>query len=871
MACMTVQDFGQGRSREPVIWGNVPQRNKNFTGRGEILELLRQQASARVAVVSPEKPPEPGGNGQAGQHRDVTDELLPRALHGLGGVGKTTLAVEYAHRYRGDYDLVWWIAADEIALVRASLAALADRLGLRSTSVTGIEGAATAVMDALRRGEPYRRWLLVYDNADQPEEIGELIPGGPGDVIITSRNNRWAAKVETVEVDVFSRTESTEFLSRRVSTAITESDAGRLAQELGDLPLALEQAGALQAETGMSADEYLQLLSEQPTQIMAEGKSADYPRSMTAAWMLSVSQLKQQLPQALDLLRCCAFFGPDPIPRDVFRRGNQPKKTRMSELIADPILLSRAIRELGRFALVKIDAGRSIAVHRLVQTLLRDELSPEDQAEFRHEVHLILAAAAPENPDDEKLWPRFNELVAHVAGEATDLAGCRDPEVRAFALKMVRYFYRSGDHASSRAFAERFVSRWIAESGPDDENVLDGQRHLGNALRELGQYARAYEVINETFGRARLVLGEQNPLTLALRNSLGADLRARGEFAAARELDEETLALHREFYGDDDPHTFRAMNNLALDLGLNSENDEARELHRQTFLLQSDDTTGRVSSSEVVDSWNGLARAVRLCGDFRDARDLGEEALDYGRANLGDDHILTLRTAIDLSIALRRMGTAGDDARTLAQETYETCRRRLGLRQPDTMAAAISLVNTQRQLGTLDPATIELAETTVQRYTTVFSPLHPYYFGCLGNLALLRRASGDAAAAREIDEKALSGLDETLTRDHLYSLSIAIHLASDLAALMDPEGARALDEDTWRRAQALLGENDPLTLACAANLSLDLRAMGDTATADDLLKDALARYRETGHHEYQEARAAAAGERVDFEFDPPGV
>jgi tetratricopeptide (TPR) repeat protein len=871
MTGMTVQDSWPGRSREPVIWGEVPQRNKNFTGRADILDTLRQQASARVAVVSPEAPAGPAEVVETDERRDATDELLPRALHGLGGVGKTTVAVEYAHRYRHDYDLVWWISADEIALVRASLAALADRLGLRATPATGIEGAAVAVLDALRRGEPYSRWLLIYDNADQPEEISRFIPGGPGDVIITSRNNRWAAKVETVEVDVFSRTESTEFLSRRVSKAISETDAGRLAQELGDLPLALEQAGAVQAETGMSADEYLRLLDEQPTQIMAEGKSADYPRSMTAAWMLSVSQLRQQLPQALELLRCCAFFGPDPIPRDVFRRGISfgPNTTPVGELISDPILLSRAIRELGRFALVRID-GRSLAVHRLVQTLLRDELSPEEQAAYRHEVHLILAAAAPDNPDDDKLWPRFNELVAHVAGEATDLASCRNAEVRAFALKMVRYFYRSGDHRASRAFAERFVSRWIAESGPDDENVLDGQRHLGNALRELGEYAKAFKVIDETLGRSRRVLGEKNPLTLALRNSLGADLRAQGKFAAARELDEETLTLHQEVFGENDPQTYRAMNNLALDFGLNSENPKARDLHRQTFLLQSDDTTGRVSSSEVVDSWNGLARAVRLCGDFRDARDLGEEALDYGRANLGLDHILTLRTAIDLSVAMRRAGNVAEEALALAQETYDSCRRLFGPKQPDTMAAAVSLVNIQRQMGLLDQA-IELAETTVDQYTSVFSPQHPYYYGCLSNLALLRRATGDPKTARELNEKALSGLDTAITRDHLYSLATAVHLASDLAALGDLAGARALDEDTRRRAHALLGENDPLTLACAVNLSVDLRALGDTATADALLKDALARYRETRHHEYQEATAAAAGQRVDFDFDPPGV
>ena len=112
------------------------------------------------------------------------------------------------------------------------------------------------------------------------------------------------------------------------------------------------------------------------------------------------------MPQAVDLLRCCAFFGPEPIPRDVFRLGTQAGGTKIGDLLADPILLARAIRELGRFALVRID-GRTIQVHRLIQALLRDELDADEQDRYRHEVHLILATGAPKDPDDNRLWPRL--------------------------------------------------------------------------------------------------------------------------------------------------------------------------------------------------------------------------------------------------------------------------------------------------------------------------------------------------------------------------------------------------------------------------------------------------------------------------------
>jgi hypothetical protein len=449
---MTVPDAVATVSAVPTIWGNVPSRNKNFTGRVDILARLRQGASSRIMAVLPEDP-------------------LPQAVQGLGGVGKTAIAIEYAYRHRSDYDLVWWIPADQLPSVRGSLAQLAARLGLETATPTGIDGAIKAVLDALRRGDPFSRWLLVFDNADQPEDILELIPRGPGDVLITSRNHRWQSVINTVQMDVFTRPESMEFLAKRVIKGLSEQDADRLARPLGDLPLALEQAGAMLAETGMPVDEYLRLLEEHVSSIMSEGKSPDYPMSMTAAWKLSVSTLKNQLPQAQELLRCCAFFGPEPIPRDVFRQGAQPRGTPLANVISDPILLSRAIRELGRFALVTLD-GRSISVHRLIQALLRDELSLEEQAAYRREVHLILATAAPKNPDQSDSWQRYRDLVPHVASGFTELAKSKDQAVREFALNTMRYLYQSGDYASCLTLTEQFIEQWTKDSGPDSPDVL---------------------------------------------------------------------------------------------------------------------------------------------------------------------------------------------------------------------------------------------------------------------------------------------------------------------------------------------------------------------------------------------------------------
>jgi tetratricopeptide (TPR) repeat protein len=828
--------------RVPEIWGRVPPRNKNFTGREDLLRQLRAGVAADVTAV------------------------VPHALHGLGGVGKTQLAIEYAWRFQSDYDVVWWIPADQPVLVRASLAGLAPRLGLPPATATGIEDAATAVLDSLRRGDPYDRWLLIFDNADQPEEINDIIPRGPGHVLITSRNHRWEAVVDTVFVNVFDRAESVAFLSKRVSDAISDPDATQLAEELGDLPLALEQAGALQAETGMSVEEYLRLLKEQTSELLAENKPSEYPIPMTAAWKLSVSKLVYQLPEAADLLRCCGFFGAEPIPRDVFIRTVQDVQPRLGDLLAKPILLSKAIGQLGRFALAQIDlASRTIQVHRLIQALLREELSPQQQGLFRHDVHLLLAGAAPKNPDDNAQWPQYAALAVHVVPSRLD--ECQNPIVRGLALDIARYHYQSGDRPSSRALLERLLDRWKADSGADHPDVLAAQRHLGNTLRDLGEYQAAYDLTRVTLERSREILGPQAELTVLLTNAFGGDLRARGEFRGALGLDEQSRRLHEEVLGRTDPRTLRSMNNLALDYGLNSDYQAARDLHQQTYVLQQNEAGSKVSKSDLLVSLSGLSRAVRLCGEYEEARDLGEDAYEFGRQQLGADHFWTLRAAKELSIALRRTADH-DEALALARDVFERCSRLFGAGHPDTLAAAMSLTNILRTVGKLDEAT-KLAEDTVDRYPGVYGPDHPYNHGCAGNLALLLRERGDLANARRLNEKCLAGLDATLTRNHHYPLTVATNLASDIAGLGDAAAARDLGEDTLTRLRTILGDDHPLTLGCAANLTVDLKTLGAADQAARLREDTLERHRRTLGPTHPDTVVATEGRRLDFDFDPP--
>jgi hypothetical protein len=208
----------------------------------------------------------------------------------MGGIGKTQMATEYIYRHSQDYDLIWWIEAARVTQIRASLTDLARQLGL--PGAFGSNTAVPAVREALRLGRPFRRWLLVFDAAESPEEVLPFIPtNGPGEVLITSRNPDWAGVARPLEVAVFERGESIELLGKR-GPDIDVGDANRLAEMLGDLPLAVEQAAAWRAMTGRPVAEYLRLFDESVTEILDTSAPPAYEVSVAATWNVSFDELK---------------------------------------------------------------------------------------------------------------------------------------------------------------------------------------------------------------------------------------------------------------------------------------------------------------------------------------------------------------------------------------------------------------------------------------------------------------------------------------------------------------------------------------------------------------------------------------------------
>ena len=453
------------------------------------------------------------------------------------------------------------------------------------------------------------RWLLVFDNAGDPADIGRWLPGGAGHVLITSREHRWAEIAAPVEVDVLARAESVTILRDRVA-GLGEADAGRLATGLGDLPLAIAQAAGFMAETGMTAGEYLGLLATRAGQLLDQGQAGSYPHSLAAVTGLIADRLAAADPAAGELASVCAFLAPEPVPEDLFTSSPGELPSELAARAADPLAWRQTLARLARQSLARIDQ-RGLVMHRLTQAILRDRLTGEQAAATRACAEAVLAAADPGDPANPVTWPRWAQLMPHLL--AADLAATGSRDLRWMACNACWYLLARGDTRTAHALAADLRQHWRDRLGDDHENTRATATYLAWALRDMGRYAEARELNEDTLARCRRVLGEDHPHTLTSANNLADDLRNLGEYQAARELDEDTLARRRRVLGEDHPNTLSSANNLAADL--------------------------------------------RYLGEYQAARELDEDTLARHRRVLGEDHPDTLASANNLAADLAASGS----------------------------------------------------------------------------------------------------------------------------------------------------------------------------------------------------------------------
>ncbi|MEU1039630.1 FxSxx-COOH system tetratricopeptide repeat protein [Streptomyces sp. NPDC005551] len=808
---------------------NIQPRYPWFTGRASILDRLREQL----------------GSGISGPR-------LPQVLHGLGGVGKTQLAREYAHRFKADYDLVWWVDAEQPDLVLPKLAALARMLDLPGVG-DDVAEAAEAALQALRDGVPYSRWLLIFDNVEDLDKVLEVFPDQTapvpdnvyGHLLVTCRAKPTSTRVQPVEVEVFTRNESIEHLCRRVP-GLSEEDAGRVADAVGDLPLAIEVAAAWLEATATPVEEYIEQLREQSTKVLsvkAAVEAVEYPSSVGATWNISINRLREESPAAARLLELCSFFAAEPISMSLVGSDAMIKALLpFDKDLRARYMLGKVTQALNRFALAKVDStDNSIQVHRLVQAAVRDSLDEQEFDDTIHEVHRILASARPPEGavDNPAQWPGFEAIWPHLV--PSNVRECAEEEPRQLMVDRIRYLWKRGELHAARTLGTQLNEFWTTEfPDADDEQILNLRFELANVLRSQGEYQAARTMDEDTLARQRELLPEGHPSILITSGSVAADLRALGRFKEALDLDLRIYRGFREIFGEDHPRSLSSANNLAIDYRLTGDSEAARRLdddtvRRRTALL------GPLHPYTLTTKGHH-ARDLRELGDYAGSVQILREVREGFEQVLNPDVPEVLRVDKSLAVSLRKAGHQAE-ALSITEQTWETYtryRERYGSTIPEALACGLNLA---ADYFGADPGggaqrAVQLVTEVLRGYESSFGAEHPFTMQCINNLSIYERALGNLDKAAELAERARSTLTRALGDEHPSALCAGLNLANAYGELGRYEEAEHWERLAVNGLRKRFGPGHPDVLASTANLAVTVRALGRRSEAAQLQEKA---------------------------------
>src|SRR6266567_4431093 len=614
----------------PAIW-NVPhQRNINFTGREGLLKELHEALNS------------------------VKPAALTQALHGLGGVGKTQTAVEYAYRYANDYSLVWWIRSETSEKLAADYALLAERLNLNEKSEREEKIIVQAVRNALaRRAE----WLLIFDNAERPDDIRDYLPqGSGGHVLVTSVNPVFGSVAHPLKVKAMEPGEAVEFLLKRTSQTDRRA-AEDLAKELGYLPLALEHAAAYIDKTGTTFAGYLKLFKTRQKDILARAERPEsYHATVATTWELSFVEVEKQSKAAAQLMNLCAFLAPDDIPRDMLQGGAKYLPKPLSAAVSDQFQWDEVVGALRRYSLTEASED-AVAVHRLVQTVARERLNDTEKKQWSEAAAKVVNEAFPFESNDYRTWKQCARLLPHalIAAEYAEKAQIAQDSTGRLLNQIGVYLKGRSELIAARSAHQRALKTAEAAYGPDHPKVATGVNNLGLVLAALGDLAGARKHFERALKIDEAVYGSDDPDVGIDVNNLGGVLRASGDLAGARKHYERALKIDEATYGPDHPEVATVVNNLGLVLQDSGDLAGARKHYERA--LKIDEAAYGPDHPSVARDVNDLGGVLRALGDLAGARNHYERALKIDEAVYGRDHP-------DVAIDVNNLGSVLKDLET---------------------------------------------------------------------------------------------------------------------------------------------------------------------------------------------------------------
>lgn len=826
----------------------LPALHASFVGRARELALLDDALN---------------GSGAAVVH----------ALHGLGGVGKSTLAAHWAATRREVDNPLWWITADSAGALAAGLAALA----------AAIQPALSRLPEdqlkerALQWLANHDGWLLVLDNVTNPDDVQPLLAhADKGRILITSRRaSGWHDTAVPVRLDTLAPDEAQTLLTRILTgdgtrPAADLDGAAELCAEVGFLPLAIEQAGAYIVQAAITPRAYLRLLAEDPAYMYRKAKEGyDSERTIARIWAITLDRLTDT-PLAGHLLRVLAWYAPNDIPREL-----------IGTLGSAPAVVD-AVGRLAAYSMIRATED-SLDVHRLVQAVTRapdpddSHRRPGDIVRARDAAVTCLNAALPAAVDAPAGFAAWRRLIPHIDALAQHSDPDTDTALTAYVFCRAGAFLQhqllNPQAAPHFARADRGFTRTL---GADHRNTLTARHYLARAHQDAGDLPKAIQLYQGLLDDYERVWGRGHPETLILHRTLAQAYGTAGDLRRAipmleRVLDaqekllkadhpgvlttrhsladayvqvgdrpraisqyERVLAASEEVLGPDHPDTLATRANLA-GAYLSTDPDKSVDLYER--LLEDQE---RVMGSEHPGTLTTLSCLALVCkrkGDLRRAVSLYERSLRAREKSLGAGHPDTLLSRSSLGLAYAEAGDMSK-ALPLLQQVLDDCLECLGADHPDTLTARSKLAEAHVRAGN-GPQSVRMHRASLAETERVLGKDHPDTATARHNLAVAYAVAGNTARAVPHYEQTLTDRIRILGADHPQTNSVRVTLAKTYAAAHDHRRALPLFEQAWTEAERVLGGDDPDTLIRLRELATAHLQAGQPAQSIPLYERAL--------------------------------